>query len=143
MIKQDLENFGRRVNEFRTRLGYSTEDFAETIKISPDFLQQVESGEKPADMHFFHNITKYFNVDLHYILHGGGDVFGQREIKLNIDFEDFGEEKQRVKQMYVYMRYSPLVKYAMLQHFVSYTYEHEEHIKKDLDNADIDPTPIT
>lgn len=143
MKKQDLENFGRRVNEFRTHLGISAEDFAKSIEISPEFLQQIESGEKPADMHFFHSITKYFKVDLYYLLHGAGELIDQQQIRLNLDFEDFGEEKQHVEKMLFYMRYSPLVKYALLKHFILYAHEHEARIKQDLDKADLAPDSIT
>ena len=142
MTKQDLVEFGNRVKKTRMDFGISVEEFARIIKISPEFLAQVESGKKPADMKFFHNISKYSVVDLDYLLHGVEDTFARQEILKIVNLDDFDDLKRDVGKLITYMRYSPIVKYNILKHFILFAHDNRERIQQDFEKAGLIPEPL-
>ena len=132
MTKQELVAFGQRVKKYRKHFGISQKDFAKSINISGSFLSEIESGKTRASLDFFHNITKHYNVNLVYLLHGEGDMLAKQEGQLTLQLKDFGEYNEKIRDLLYYLRCSPLVKMAILEFFTKYLYSNEEIIKRDI-----------
>ena len=61
---------GKRIRQVRQHLGYSREQFAEQVKISPQFLAEIENGKKSFSAETLYKICKSCSISSDYILFG-------------------------------------------------------------------------
>ena len=135
MKTEQLMKFGRRIKEVRKSLGIKQQDFARLIQVSNSFLSEVESGKAKAGFNIFYYISKTYNVNLDYLLHGAGPMFYSEEDELTITKADLGEYGDRILEMLEYFETSPIVKLAVLEFYIRYLYENEDVIKKDINES--------
>lgn len=70
MKSLDLGITGKRIRRCRERLGYTREQFAEHVAISPQFLAEIENGKKGMSAETLYKICTRFNLSANYILLG-------------------------------------------------------------------------
>lgn len=63
-------DIGIRIKNEREKFKYSREQFAEIIKVSPQFLASIENGSRGMSFNTLEKICKAFNVSADYILFG-------------------------------------------------------------------------
>ena len=66
----DLSESGKRVRRCREHLGYTREQFAEQVGISPQFLAEIENGKKGMSADTLYKICIRFDLSANYILLG-------------------------------------------------------------------------
>lgn len=70
MKELSLEQVGVRVKRVRTQRGYTREEFAEKVGISPQFLAEIENGKKGMSADTLFKICNRFDLSSDYILMG-------------------------------------------------------------------------
>jgi len=58
---------GMRLKDIRIQLRVSQRDMAETLKIAPSYLCEIESGRANPGPEFFVRLIKHYNVNLNYV----------------------------------------------------------------------------
>ncbi|MBR5128650.1 MAG: helix-turn-helix transcriptional regulator [Firmicutes bacterium] len=66
----DLKEMGKRIRERRIALEMSREDLAELINVSPQFIADIEYGNKGLSIKRFYILTQVLNVTADYLLAG-------------------------------------------------------------------------
>ena len=132
MRKKELIPFGQRIRAVRKTLEKSQLDFAASLDISNSFLSTLEAGKTKASYDFFLNISDRHNVNVHFLLHGTGEMFSNQESEETDKKKDFGDFSDKVHEMLRYFEQSPLVKMAVLAYFSKFLYDNELNISKDI-----------
>lgn len=139
MKKKNLENpeliaFGQRLKDTRKSLDIQQKDFAEKLRMSGSFLSEVEKGKAKPGYDFIKNLIVIFDMNPLYLFTGEGPTF-TREIKepeptgLRIEIT---ENKEIFEEMFRYFTDVPAVKYAVLEFFKKYLFDHKEMIEFEL-----------
>lgn len=133
MGQEQLSQFGQRIRNIRKTLGLSQKDFASSLNISSPFLSEIENGKYKPGFDFFKNTLHHFNVNLHYLLTGQGEMFNQpgkkpvKEIKNPFTSIESGEE------LLWYMDHSLLFKHTVLGFATKFLYDNKPHIKSEIE----------
>ena len=64
----NLHTMGNRIREVREKLGYTREQFAEMINISPRFCYDIEAGQKGVSLETLKNICQVLELPASYLL---------------------------------------------------------------------------
>ncbi|MDD3393483.1 MAG: helix-turn-helix transcriptional regulator [Anaerotignum sp.] len=67
---------GKRLRRHREKLGFSREQFAEQISISPQFLAEIENGKKGMSAETLYKICENYEGIVEYLLLGRQSVKG-------------------------------------------------------------------
>lgn len=74
---------GRRIRNYRMRLGLSQEKLAEKAGCHPTYIGQLERGEKNATLESIDKVASSLNVSLSLLLENlGGENFSRRNLPL-------------------------------------------------------------
>lgn len=127
-----LKEIGLRIQVVRKRLNLLQKDFASTLDISNASLSEMEAGNAKPRFELLYNITKRYNVNLNYLLHGEGDIFLPDAISRRNLMEISPGDGDFFKEFFHYFNCSHLVRTAMMNYFRTYILEKETLIKKDI-----------
>jgi transcriptional regulator with XRE-family HTH domain len=132
MKNYNLEEFGKRVRRIRDSLHMSQRKFAEGIDMSKSFISDIEKGSSKAGYKFFNNVSKVYNVNLIYLIHGEGEMFSQNEAEHSPGNKEIGEPIDNVRDMLWYMERSPLMLHTIIGFAAKLLHDNEAHIKKEI-----------
>lgn len=133
-----LKEIGKRLQLIREKLNFLQKDFALEVEVSNASLSEMEAGNAKPRFELIFNLTKKFNVNINYLLHGKGPVFlpeGIDSIK-NIELSD--ESMAFLEDFIKYFSQSQLIRTSMINHFRSYLIENYGLIQKDIDMPVLD-----
>lgn len=68
--KLDLREMGKRIRDRRQTLGISRENLAEMLEVSPQFIADIEYGNKGLSLKRFYLLCQVLDVSADYILAG-------------------------------------------------------------------------
>ncbi len=130
----ELIVFGRRLKDIRRKLDIPQKDFAEKLEMSGSFLSEVEKGKAKPGYEFLKSLIIKFNINLLYLFTGEGPLFlGEitepESTGLRIEIT---ENKEIFEEMFWYFTNVPAVKYAVLEFFKHYLFDHNEMIEFEL-----------
>ena len=128
-----MKKTGKRMQAIRSKLKLLQRDFAAELDISPASLSEIEAGNGKPRFNVIYNLTKKFNVNIYYLLHGKGEMFMADDIERNIVPETYGEHTEFLKTFLRYFNDSLMVRYAMMTHLRTYLIEKEHLIEKDVE----------
>lgn len=83
---------GKRIQQFREKLGLNQGEFSREIKISQTTVSRVESGEKKPSQAFLNAMMIRYAVNPDWVLTGKGEMFSPVEDYITKGIELFGEE---------------------------------------------------
>jgi transcriptional regulator with XRE-family HTH domain len=134
MSEYDLKEFGTRIRTIRKALKLNQEEFGEKLGISKSFISNIEKGISKAGYDLFFFISKVYDVNLYYIVHGEGEMFGKkREIPgPSLGDKSFGEQVETGNELLWYVEHSPLFKHAVMAYASKYIYENIEILERDI-----------
>lgn len=127
--KEELQTFAQRLQNVRNHLHLMQKELAEAIGYSDSFISLLESAHTKPGYFFFKNMMDKFNVNPVYLLSGEGEMLLDEEQKKKIDSVYKGEDKREVEELLYYMENAPIVRFAVLEYFMSYLYQKEDMIK--------------
>jgi transcriptional regulator with XRE-family HTH domain len=126
------KEIGLRIQMVRKKLNLLQKDFASTLNISNASLSEMEAGHAKPRFELLYNITKRYNVNLNYLLHGEGEIFMPNELSRQSIIEISPGHQDFFKEFFYYFNCSHLVRTAMMNYFRTYILEKESLIKKDI-----------
>lgn len=129
-----LIDIGLRMQTIRKRLGFKQQNFAAELGISPASLSEIEAGRAKPMFDTIFNLTKKFNVNVYYLLHGQGEMFIGDDVERSIGTGKFGEYTEWLRKFLFYFRQSEMVRYAMMSEFKKYLLENERLIEKEINS---------
>jgi transcriptional regulator with XRE-family HTH domain len=117
MDKNDIKQIAERMKAIRNALNLLQKDLAKELEISPANLSEIESGAAGPRYEVLYNLTKKYNVNIYYLLHGKGKMFVCDNIESRIDPAIYGEDTEFLKEFLKYFKESSLVRYEMMSFF--------------------------
>lgn len=129
--EQTIE-FGLRVKTIRKTLGLSQKEFAESLGISGTFISEVESGKYKPCYDFFYNMMVQFNVNLHFLLSGEGEMFIRDMKPSEIEIEEPFSSITKTEDLLWYMTRSPMFKHSMFGFASRYLYENRTFVEMEI-----------
>ncbi|MCP5107835.1 MAG: helix-turn-helix transcriptional regulator [bacterium] len=131
----DLQGIGKRLKEIRKTLNLKQAAFARSLNTTVTTLSDTETGKKKPGFEVMFLLSRDFKVRLEYLLHGEGEMFGEKAEAGGITIEDgiFGHYTGAVKEMLWYMQHSLLARSAILTRVKEYLYKNEELLNKDIE----------
>lgn len=73
----NYKEIGKRIREEREKFGLAREKFAELLDLSPNFVGQIERGEKKMGLETLVNISECLHVSLDYLIKGVQEKYVQ------------------------------------------------------------------
>lgn len=93
------EKIGKRIREYREKLGYTREQFAEKIEISVKFTADIELGKKGMSLDTLIKICETLSVSADYLIWGRGERDGDSIAEITAFLDDsemkYAEELMR------------------------------------------------
>lgn len=137
MIQEnDTSEVGKRLKDVRRALNMSQKDFAAGIDVSGSYLSEIESGKTKPGYNLILAVAREFNVSPNWLLLEKGDMFLEKNSLAAISENDFGDQVERVKELLLYLKKSPLVQSTVLGFVSKFLYENEESIQKDIEKSE-------
>jgi transcriptional regulator with XRE-family HTH domain len=76
MAKQvNNAEIGSRLKEIRKHLKVQQKEMARTLEIQASYLCDIEAGKGNPGPDFFIKLSTHYNVNLHYLIMGSGEMF--------------------------------------------------------------------
>jgi transcriptional regulator with XRE-family HTH domain len=119
----------------RTELNLKQKELAAKMGMSGFALSQMEAGNaRPRLMLFFH-LSRDFDVNLDFLLHGEGDMFKSGKTpSQSAAIETFqGDTKKFLQSFHNYFELSPLFRFSMKAFFTNLLGDQEHLIKKEVE----------
>jgi len=123
-----------RMQSIRKRLGFKQHNFAGELGISPASLSEIEAGRAKPMFDTIFNLTKKFNVNVYYLLHGQGVMFFGDDGERSIGTGKFGEYTEWLRKFLYYFHESEMVRYSIMSYFKRYLLENDKLIEKDINS---------
>ncbi len=86
----NLKEMGKRIRERRIALNLSREDLAEILNVSPQFIADIEYGNKGLSIKRFYILTQALNVTADFILAGNLYCVDEDENAIRVQEEIIG-----------------------------------------------------
>jgi transcriptional regulator with XRE-family HTH domain len=132
MTNYNLAEFGKRLKKIRKHLRLSQREFAKGLGMSKSFICDIELGSSRAGFNFFFNISKVYNVNLVYLIHGEGEMFSTIYAKKSLGNKEIGEPIDSIGDLQWYMERSPMMLHTILGFATKLLHDNESHIKKEI-----------
>lgn len=113
-LKSVTDDIGIRVREYREKLGYTREQFAEKLDISVTFAADIELGKKGMSLDTLIKICELLSVSADYIIWGRGERDGNSIAELT-DCLDDNEMKHAEDLMRTFVKAISEEKFKKLQ----------------------------
>ena len=130
-----FKEIGHRVQLIREKLNLLQKDLAKEVEISSASLSQIEAGSKKPCFELLINISKKFNVNLVYLLHGKGEMFlsGNFETLEQLCRVDEDREFENFLRNFLdYFKRSKMVRYSIMAFFTTFMLQNERLIEREL-----------
>ncbi len=66
----DFNKIGQRIRDERIKLGLSREQLAEIVNLSPNYIGQIERGERSMSLETLIKLSACFHASLDYLIKG-------------------------------------------------------------------------
>lgn len=134
--ESELKEIGNRLVAIRKELHMLQKDFAKEMEISGGSLSEIEAGNAKPRYDLLYNITKKYNVNLYYLLHGKGEKFVPDNIESFLGPRKYGSDTEKwLKDFLFYFNESEMLRYAMMSYFSKYCLENKDIIDKSINKS--------
>lgn len=89
---KDVETIGKRIKTIRIRSGKSQKKFAESIRLTQNFIWQIEKGQRSPSNRTIMDICNVYGIDENWVRTGAGEMHS----KIQGDAAPFGNESEDV-----------------------------------------------
>ena len=130
---------GHRVRNIRRQLCLNQKEFAAGIGMANTYLSEIEAGKNGPGLNFLFQLTKHYNINPLYLLHGQEPLFFDEQEpkrpspKTAAQENAFGENTRQIREMLEYFQRSPMVKFTMLGFFSKDIAENKALIDEDIE----------
>ncbi len=134
-MKQEIAiEFGSRLQALRKSLKLTQREIAAKIGVASSYISEIESGKTRPGFEFLYKISDHYKLNPLFLFHGQEPMLLDKALpdREEPGLADFGGNKKRIIEMLKYMEESPMVLFAMLEHFAIYTMKHKDLIKENI-----------
>jgi transcriptional regulator with XRE-family HTH domain len=131
-MEADLKAIGSRLQEIRKRLNLLQKKFAQELGISASSLCDMEAGNMKPRFELIYSLTKKFNVNVLYLLHGQGDMFMPEDKDIFRESGALNRHREWFRDFLYYFEHSPMARYSLMSMFITYLHENEKLIQIDI-----------
>jgi len=114
------KEIGAKIRQVRKRLGYTQDRMVDFFDCGRANYSRIEKGEvfpNPAMLNVFNS---RFNVSLHWLVCGKGEMLEHEEKRVDMPSPDRGSDAAEIKDLLDYVESVPMVKHAVLSYFLEY-----------------------
>jgi transcriptional regulator with XRE-family HTH domain len=129
----DLKEIGRRMLEIRKHLGLTQADLGSELDVSNSTISEMEAGNGKPGFEILFNLSKKYNIDTDYALHGRGTMFRTGNNPASISEFFPKEHAQFVEKAVGYLKTSELVRFSFLNYFKRYLLQNKKLIEMELE----------
>lgn len=133
----DKKLVGIRIREIRKHLRLTQKKLAKKLDISDGYISDIEKGKKNPGIHVLEKLFERFKVNISYIFEGEGEYFSKTEkekiTKPGSIIKNIGDVKQNVEEMKWAIDNIPIVKFALLEYYLSYLFKNQEMLKDEVE----------
>lgn len=130
-MKLQIE-IGKRIKQIRKALNQTQEDFGKSLATSKASLSEIETGKYKAGIELLEKLVKKYNVNLHFLITGEGDMFipptassYDRAVKFAVNLED-------VRDFLYHFERSSILQYFILNQYKTRMLEGGHLIEKEI-----------
>jgi transcriptional regulator with XRE-family HTH domain len=123
---------GKRIQQIRKALNLTQEEFGKSSGTSKASLSEVESGKYKASIELLEGLVKKYNVNLHFVITGEGEMFMPptasayaRAVKFAVNLED-------VRDFLYYFERSAILQYFILSQYKTRMMTDRDLIEKEI-----------
>jgi transcriptional regulator with XRE-family HTH domain len=127
-----LKGIGERLQTIRKKIKLNQKDFAREMEISGASHSEIEAGNSKPRIELYYNITRKYNVNMYYLLHGKGEMFRGQSQSGTPGIEKSDEYREFLETFLDYFEKSRVVRYGMMTHFTTFLEEKEALIEKNI-----------
>lgn len=100
----NMQAISERIISVRKRLKLKQQEFGQKIGLSQALVTRLENGERKLDVNTIAILHEDFNVSIHYILFGQGDMFNSGEL-INKPIGESTDVEKAFKKLLSYTDY--------------------------------------
>jgi transcriptional regulator with XRE-family HTH domain len=130
--KKHLKEIGQRIFDIRKKLGLNQLDLAKELHVSNGTISELEAGNGKPSYDVLYNLSKKHNIDVHWILHGTGEMYKVSLDALIIDSISPGERIPLMEKFIRYFKGSELVRFNILAYFKEVYMKNESLIEREM-----------
>jgi transcriptional regulator with XRE-family HTH domain len=127
-----IKDIGERLQRIRKKINLLQKDFAQELEISGATLSEIEAGNLKPGFEVYYNLTKKYDVDIYYLLHGIGAMFRDESSETMNGMDNRDEFAEFITGFLENFRESNIVRYSMITHFTAFLLENERLIEKNI-----------
>jgi len=136
MEKKVRKAVSERLKAIRAELQMSQKDFGKRMGTSNTYISTLESAHTGPGYYTLYKLTKYYNINPLYLLHGKGPVFvdlgKKKQEEPKPEPLPLADDNPQIREMLSYFERSPMVKYNMLGYFSRFVIENKTIIEEDI-----------
>ena len=123
------KKIGTKIRELRESLGLTQAQMVESFKIGRANYSRIEKGEIFPNAEILHTLKTEFNVSLDWLITGEGRMYPSKKRSLT---KELGLAKcgREIDELIYHIAKVPMVKHAVLGHFLEYKMQNDELIQK-------------
>ncbi len=132
MSAEQNTEIGGRIKQTRKALNLKQKDFAQELNISVSSLSEIETGKYKAGIELLEKLVKKYNVNLHFVITGEGDMFipptassYARAVKFAVNLED-------VRDFLYHFERSSILQYFILNQYKTRMMAEGDFIKREI-----------
>lgn len=129
-----LKEIGSRLQMIRKALAMRQKDLAQELQVSNATLSQIESGQTGPRLEMIVFLSSKFNVSLHFLLYGQGEMFSDEKPGRAYPLVPAKEMDDSLRELLDYIEESPLVRYSVLSFFRKFLLDNRALIGKDIED---------
>ncbi len=151
MEKKVRKAIAERLKTIRAELRLTQKEFGARMGTSNTYISTLESALTGPGFYTLYKLTKYYNINPLYLLHGKGPVFidleekQEEEPKPEIESKPeplpLDNDNPQIREMLTYFQRSPMVKYSILGYYSRFVIENKSLIEEDIRPHETPDTP--
>jgi transcriptional regulator with XRE-family HTH domain len=138
MAQVNLKEIGERLKRTRKALKLKQDLFAKELEFSKTSISDYETGKKKPPFDLLVSLSRVFNVNLHYILFGEGEMFrGNDEMPRGGvgDAAPFGDLTPGIMKIIETMKVSQYARASIYTMALEFLYKNRELVRYDMREA--------
>jgi transcriptional regulator with XRE-family HTH domain len=108
---------GKRIMQIRKSLNLTREDFGKSLDTSTASLSEIENGKYNAGIELLEKLVKKYNVNLHFVITGEGDMFISPAAAYYSRMENFAVNLEDVRDFFYHFEHSLILQYFIMAQY--------------------------
>lgn len=129
------KKIGTKIRKLRESLGLTQAQMVENFKIGRANYSRIEKGEIFPNAEILHTLNTEFNVSLDWLITGEGRMHPSKKRNLAKEL-GLAKSGREIDELIYHIANIPMIKHAVLGHFLEYKTKNNELIQKLLEESE-------